>query len=159
MVEPIIDTSLALDKKIFSHRASDLITKEVYQKMQYGLKVHSILEHIDFKNYHSCGDEKIDEAILRLLNSPLMQDVDEMKIYKELEFIYTKDDTRYHGVIDLMLEDSQKITIIDYKLSDISNDDYIKQLTGYRDYIKTKTTKPVAVYLYSILTGEIKEIN
>ena len=158
-VKPFLNTATPISETSYSHKTNSLISKESYQNMKYGTKIHSILEHIDFKNYHPCQDKIIDDAINGLLKSSLMQNLKDAKIYKEFEFIYTKDNTKYHGIIDLMLEDEDSLIIIDYKLSDISNDDYLKQLMGYRDYIKTKTTKDVKVYLYSILTGEIKEIN
>lgn len=39
------------------------------------------------------------------------------------------------------------------------NGDYEKQLEGYRHYIELITGKPVHIYLYSILNGNVKEIN
>ena len=52
-------------------------------------------------------------------------------IYQELEFFFTKDDKEYHGIMDLMLEYDDEIKIIDYKLKNIDDDAYIKQLKKY----------------------------
>ena len=125
--------------------------------MNFGVKIHKVLEYVDFKNFKSTGDNFIDSKITKLLNSPIMKDIGECNIYKELEFIYNND-TEYHGIIDLMLEHKEYINIIDYKLKDVSSDDYINQLKGYRDYVSKKTTKPINLYLYSIIDGNIKEI-
>ena len=58
-----------------------------------------------------------------------------------------------------MLEYENNIDIIDYKLSDISDQNYKKQLKGYKDYIEAKTHKQAKTYLYSISQDLIKEIN
>ena len=57
-----------------------------------------------------------------------------------------------------MLEYSDKIYIIDYKLSDISDEKYIDQLKGYKKYIEKISNKKVSTYLYSILKENIEEI-
>ena len=48
--------------------------------------------------------------------------------------------------------------IIDYKLKNINEEDYVKQLHVYSDYVKNITKKDVKLYLYSILEKSIKEI-
>ena len=57
-----------------------------------------------------------------------------------------------------MIEDKQNIYIIDYKLKNIKDENYIKQISGYKEYIKTKTNKNVKTYLYSILDKTLEEI-
>ena len=63
-----------------------------------------------------------------------------------------------HGIIDLMLEYDDEVKIIDYKLNNINDDEYLLQLSGYKKYIEDKTKKNVNIYLYSILKGELKEL-
>ena len=58
-----------------------------------------------------------------------------------------------------MLEYDEYIDIIDYKLRNIDDDNYLKQLQGYQEYIMKKTNKEVNLYLYSILTKEMKKIS
>ena len=41
--------------------------------------------------------------------------------------------------------------IIDYKLKNIDDENYDKQLNGYRSFLKKKTKKEVDCYLYSIM--------
>ena len=57
-----------------------------------------------------------------------------------------------------MLEYDDHIDIIDYKLKSISNEDYKKQLEGYREYINSTSNKKVSTYLYSIIDEKIEEI-
>ena len=56
----------------------------------------------------------------------------------------------------LMYED--KIFIVDYKLKNIDDEAYIKQLSVYYDYVKSISDKDVKLYLYSILDNKVKEI-
>jgi ATP-dependent exoDNAse (exonuclease V) beta subunit len=65
----------------------------------------------------------------------------------------------YHGIIDLMLEYKDHIDIYDYKLKNILDDAYAKQLSGYKKYIENKMKKPVNTYLYSIFDKKIRKID
>ena len=76
--------------------------------------------------------------------------------YKEYEFLYEEDNNQYHGIIDLMFEYENYFDIIDYKLSNIDDENYINQLNGYKKYIESITNKKVNIYLYSILKNEIR---
>jgi hypothetical protein len=57
-----------------------------------------------------------------------------------------------------MLEYDDHIDIIDYKLKNTVDENYIKQLNGYKEYINSISNKPVNTYLYSIIDEEIKEV-
>ena len=79
------------------------------------------------------------------------------KMYKEYEFLYKIDNLVNHGIIDLLIEDDDKYIIIDYKLKNISDSLYDKQLNGYREYITNKTGKKCLCYLYSIIDEKYRE--
>ena len=98
------------------------------------------------------------EKIDKLVNSDLFKNIKDAKIYKEYEFIYVKDDTKYHGIIDLMLEYDDHIDIIDYKLKNVDDDKYILQLKGYQEFVRSNSGKPVSLYLYSIIDSVILKI-
>ena len=57
-----------------------------------------------------------------------------------------------------MLEYANHIDIIDYKLKNIEDENYIKQLTGYKNYIENISGKPVNIYLYSILDEKYQKL-
>ena len=57
-----------------------------------------------------------------------------------------------------MLEYEDKIDIIDYKLNNIKDDNYLKQLNGYKEYIEHISNKKVNIYLYSIIDEEFSQI-
>ena len=72
---------------------------------------------------------------------------------------YDNETSEKTGVIDLMLEYNDHIDIIDYKLKNIADNAYKKQLNGYKEYIKNKTHKQVDTYLYSLLDRTLTKID
>ena len=150
-----------VEEKSFSKKMSQIINTDTYNNIQLGLKFHETLEYIDLKNYDSnlIPDKFISSKISNFLSQPILLNIKEANIYQEHEFIYEDNNNIYHGIIDLMLEYQDHIDIIDYKLSNIEDTNYLKQLTGYKNYINSKTNKNVNIYLYSILTNELKKLN
>ena len=126
--------------------------------MKFGLKVHETLEYLDFKNPNLdlIDDSFIKGKIEKFLSHPLLSNLENANIYKEYEFIYNDDKAEYHGIIDLMIEYEDKIDIIDYKLNNIKDENYLKQLNGYKDYISKISNKEINIYLYSVI-GETRE--
>ena len=128
--------------------------------MNYGTKIHEYLELIDYKNPNLSliEDNFIKTKIEKFLNNSLLENIKDSNIYHEYEFFYEKDNTNYHGIIDLMLEYDSHIDIIDFKLKNVVDENYKNQLNGYKNYIESITNKKVNTYLYSILNEDIKEI-
>jgi len=125
--------------------------------MVFGTYMHYLFEVFDFKNEdYSFVDDKYKKYLEMFLNSG----VDfSGKIYKEYEFIYEEDNVTNHGIIDLMFEYDDYIRIVDYKLKNIDDENYNKQLLGYKNYVEKKTGKDVIISLYSIINGTLKELN
>lgn len=142
------------ENKTFSKKDIHIVTKEEEDKLLYGRLIHELFECTDFNNLDNLSDnnKKIIERFLEKV------DISHANIYKEYEFIYDEDNTTYHGIIDLMLEYQDNIKIIDYKLKNINDDAYIKQLTGYKDYIEKLFNKKTSIYLYSITLNTLEEI-
>jgi len=78
--------------------------------------------------------------------------------HKEYEFIYEEEEIEKHGIIDLLLEYEDHFDIIDYKLKNIDDENYDKQLNGYKKYIQSISNKQVNCYLYSILDSKYRVI-
>ena len=57
-----------------------------------------------------------------------------------------------------MIETDTRLLVIDYKLSNINDKAYIKQVSSYKDYLKSVSKKEVLGYLYSIKQGIFKEV-
>ena len=149
-----------INKLSYSKKSNDLPTITEIKNMKYGELIHEYLEYIDFKNPEL---ELIDDSFARniisnFLKSELMNNIKNANIYKEHEFIYNKDNIEYHGIIDLMLEYSTHIDIIDYKLKNTTDSEYIKQLNGYKEYIEMISRKEVNIYLYGLLEGKLISI-
>lgn len=142
------------ENKTFSKKDIHIVTKEEEDKLLYGRLIHELFECTDFNNLDNLSDnnKKIIERFLEKV------DISHANIYKEYEFIYDEDNTTYHGIIDLMLEYQDNIKIIDYKLKNINDEAYIKQLNGYKDYIEKLFNKKTSIYLYSITLNTLEEI-
>ena len=143
----------------FSKKANTLFTKEDQKNIEIGLEIHQILENLDF---HNPSFELIENEFYRNKVKSFYQslkNINQAKIYQEYEFIYTDRDTRFHGIIDLMLEYDDHIDIVDYKLKNTDDSAYKKQLNGYKNYIMTKTEKKVNIYLYSLLDEQLTRLD
>ncbi len=154
-------TKEAITTSAFSKKINSITTKEEKKNISLGLKIHSILEYIDFKNFKNedIPDPFIANLIEKMLQNKLFENINEANIFQEYEFVYTEEEKQYHGIIDLMLEYPDHIDIIDYKLNNILDDAYLKQLNGYKHYIETIAKKKVNTYLFSILSSELKKLN
>lgn len=120
--------------------------------MNMGTDIHEFIEYYDF-NSKEVGKYK--HIIDLIKKSPLFKciyDNEAINIYKEYEFLYQEK----HGIIDLLIELKDKYVIVDYKTKNIDDINYDKQVSGYIEYIKSITNKPVEGYLYSLVTGNYR---
>ena len=138
-----------LNESRFSKVTNKLITKDEYNNMKEGIKLHYIFETEDFKTSNNPY----------ILNFVKHINLNYINCFKEYEFIYEIDNEIKHGFIDLMLEYEEDIDIIDYKMKNITDENYLKQLNGYKDYIESLTKKKVNIYLYSILDNNLQKLN
>ena len=143
----------------FSKSSSKVFTKDEKDKMEFGTKMHYYLETLDLQNPDlSDITSPYKEKIESFLKTDLLKNLDNAKIYQEYEFIDDDDTEEKHGIIDLMIEYPDYIDIIDYKLKNINDEAYVKQLSGYKDYINSISNKKVNLYLYSIMDEKYQEI-
>ncbi len=149
------------ERKRFSKDLPELLSKETVANMKFGTKVHEILEFTDFAHYDASLIENrfIRSKVEALVYSDFMRDVDKAKVFHEYEFVYEDAGTTYHGSIDLMLEYENHIDIVDYKLKNTSDEHYLAQLAGYKNYIETISNKPVHTYLYSIIDENVVSLD
>ncbi len=160
----IINNDIKIERTLkeeshYSKSNNKLIDIDTKEKMEFGTNIHYYLETIDLKNPNLDGiSDMYKEKILNFLNCDLLKDIKTAKIYQEYEFIYENDNEIKNGVIDLLIEYSDHFDIIDYKLKNIHDDAYIKQLKGYQEYVRKISDKKVNIYLYSIMDGVYKII-
>ncbi|MBR3362892.1 MAG: UvrD-helicase domain-containing protein [Bacilli bacterium] len=141
----------------FSKNVHDLYSSSVRENIDFGLLMHRIFEYIDFKNpnYEGLTSYQI-KKVEAFINTGILSGFKE--VYKEYEFLYEEDGKQMHGIIDLLIFYGDRYAIVDYKLKDISDEAYYKQLNGYRDYIERITSKPVDIYLYSIVDEVLEKL-
>lgn len=148
-------------KKHISHEIEDLIDEATAKKLEFGTRLHEIFEIIDFNNINvEYLTDKEKEMVNKILSLDIFENIQKGKVYKELEFVYDKDGQSYHGIIDLLVEYNDHFDIIDYKLNDIDNPEYIDQLNDYYNYIKnvTNTNKCINMYLVSLIQARREEV-
>lgn len=148
-------------EKHYSKDSLHLITKEEQETMDYGTRVHEILETIDFTNptpVLTLLPSSLQEKINLFLSTPIIKENLSSKMYKEYEFTYLIDNTYSHGIIDLLIEKDSEMIIVDYKLKNIADQAYDQQLNGYRSIIEEKTNKKVSCYLYSIMDNTFRKV-
>lgn len=151
---------LEKEQSHFSKSNTGLITKEQKEVMELGTKLHYIMETLDFINPNlNSIEDKYQKYITRFLESDLLKDIKNGKVYKEYEFIEKDDNNVKTGIIDLMIEYSDHIDIIDYKLKNINDSDYNKQLLGYKKYIEKLINKKTNIYLYSLFDSKYREVS
>lgn len=148
------------DSLIGDHvRASkDLSLDADREMLLLGEKLHFDLELIDFINpdFSFIKDPYELKLIQRFLSLPLIKTLIKPLIYKEYRF--DDDINNKNGIIDCLIIDNNQAFIIDYKLKNIDDDSYIKQLKTYYDYVKCYFNIEPECYLYSIINGIYKKI-
>lgn len=153
---------LEIEKEICEHTrySKDILhlsTKEEIEKMDFGTKVHQVLEQLNFKEPKlEYIPENIRRKVEAFINSSLVKENINGNFYPEYEFVDTNENT--HGIMDLVIEKDEKLIIVDYKLKNIDDENYDKQLNGYRAFLKKKTNKQVECYLYSIIDEIFRKI-
>lgn len=144
--------------KHFSKNNYNLITSEQKKNMYFGTNLHQVFEQIDFLNpdYSHLG-EFYKKKLQAFLTTPLFND-NIINIYKEYEFMYIENDIEMHGIIDLILQYNDHYSIVDYKTKVIDDDQYKKQLVGYKTYLQKVTSMNIDIYIYSILDENLKKL-
>ena len=162
-VKPIEYDSVLLDNKHFSKPMTSLMTQQLRDTLDMGTYMHYVFEITNFNPLNvdtiAVSDE-VKEKVKNFLNEePGKNIINAKRVFKEHEIRFTKDDSLYHGFIDLLVEYDDHFDIIDYKLSNTSSEEYVKQLNGYKDYVEEKYHKKTNIYLYSINKGKFFPIN
>lgn len=124
--------------------------------LRHGTNLHEAMEAMDFKHpdYQGLGHyEK--KAVQAFLSSEAASDIAEADVYPEYGFV---DEDGREGSIDLLLIFKDRIRIVDYKSSDITNPEYEKQVKGYMDFASKLFGKPAEGYLYSLSKAQCRKI-
>ncbi len=142
----------------FSKTTNNLYTKEEQKNIEFGKKMHNILELIEFENPDYSTLNNFEKNIIeKFINTNILKG--NINLYKEYEFIYKEENKDMHGFIDLLIEYPNKYAIIDYKLKNTKDKEYYNQVNGYRKYLQSITTKKIEIYLYSLIDGVLVDLD
>lgn len=157
-VNPVCIPQEEIQEITFSKKTNESLKEEQYRNIIFGKQVHHILEHFDFihPNYNNISPF-VKKKIEKFLESDIWKQ-NPIHIYQEYEFYDIEDEKQMHGIIDLIVEYENEIYLVDYKLKQINNAEYKRQLLGYQNYIKKITSKEVTTYLYSFLDETLEKI-
>ena len=149
-----------IESSRISKEVIEVLSDDEVENLDYGEHLHKIMEMLDFKNIDLNNLNQEDYKIIsNVLTNDLFKNISEAKTYHEHEFIFDKNNKEYHGIIDLLVEYDDHIDIIDYKLANIFHKEYDRQLSIYRDYVKTIIKdKPIRCYLLSLLKNQVREV-
>lgn len=149
-----------IDESHISKSINSIIDSNKKYILEYGTKFHAIMENLDFKNPDiNSIEEEFKDKVIAILSNPLFLNIKDAITYSEYEFVYTKDNIKYHGIIDLLAEYNDHIDIIDYKLSNTDSKEYIRQLSIYKDYVALHSKKLINCYLVSLNQNKIKKVD
>ncbi len=145
----------------YSKSMNSFLEDDIIKLIDYGNYYHQLLEKVDYNNFNESITEfpkELQDSLNTLVNSNLFKSFKNPSFYQEYEFYQEEDNQVHRGIMDLLVIDHFKVTIIDFKLKNIYDEAYIKQLHGYYDFLKDKIDKPISLYLYSIMNKDLKKV-
>lgn len=126
--------------------------------LRKGTHLHLLMEEVNLlnKDVSFIKNDKERELIRKAINNDLFTDIDkDTKIFKEYQFYDKLNDVT--GCVDLLIIYKDKIKIVDYKLKNLDETHYQKQLEVYKDYIE-QVFKTVEIECYLLSIEENKSI-
>ena len=158
-IVPISLKSISISSNLIKkEKASKESAKADEDLLNFGTEVHAILEGLDFtsKDTSKIANPRFKKIADNVLKSPVFKDVTREMV--KPEFRYYDEVNNVTGVIDCLVDKPSEILIVDYKLKNIADEEYEKQLRTYYKYIASISDKPIKMYLLAALTGELKEV-
>jgi ATP-dependent helicase/nuclease subunit A len=149
------DTVLSFEKKAHWRASEDSVgtdTDHIAQIKDLGIHYHRLLELTDFHTKDtSFIQNPHDKGIIdKVLALPVFQHLEDAQIYHE--YGYFDPVLRSTGFIDCLLVRPKNIVIIDYKLKNIAEDAYTRQLSCYAANVsRLFPGRSISCYLVSLL--------
>lgn len=156
--EEIVLRPIPLATRTFSKAPPSLRNAAEKEAMDRGTRFHDEMSRFDFRGPEASLSRlspSLREPVLRLLESEPLRNPSEAVFHPEYEFREETGEGVASGIIDLLIERPGSIDILDYKLKRLDDDAYARQLSGYRDFIRRLTGKPVRTWLVSLTDGTI----
>lgn len=146
-------------QEVVKLRASKQVDQEVEQSvLDFGTELHAYLERMDLstKSLDYVKNRQMKKYVYNVMNSSLFKDIDNNQVRHEYRFY--DEDKNIQGYIDALIIKDNEIDIVDFKLKNIDEEEYDKQLIVYKSYLKKQTNLPIKMYLLAAITGEIREV-
>lgn len=147
-------------------RASKLLPDQVDEAaLAYGTYLHECLFLLDFKtmDVRFIPNEKDRHLIAKIVAMPIFQqwqrEAMDNKITVLKEYGYLDPSTNQTSVIDLLVIQGDKVTILDYKTNDIDDLLYETQVITYATYMKQQGFHVQSLWLLSLVQGKLKKVN
>ncbi|TVP96948.1 MAG: hypothetical protein EA374_00390 [Acholeplasmatales bacterium] len=162
--QPLPSTHHTKQHATFSTVLSDVLRPEAYQDVLKGRQLHGWLEHLDLKQPLQPQLDALSvpassqTLILNLRKLPFFAQLHEATIYQELTLYDASEGTERIGLIDLLVVFANQAYLVDYKLSDVTQDAYKDQIKGYQKVVQSMLNVPVQCYLFSLIRGTVREI-
>lgn len=147
-------------KKRYSKSMNSFLEDDIIKMIDYGNYYHQLIEKVNFNDFDNSIMHypiELQDSLKKLVNSPLFKTFKNPEFFQEYEFYQEKDNQVKRGIIDLMVIDDDRVSVIDFKLRNIDDEAYQNQLFGYYDFLKDKVNKPIDLYLYSIMNKNLKK--
>ncbi len=143
------------EKEINKKSSKNISLDSSLSALNYGTKIHFIMNYIDFNNPDFSKLNNYEkEVVQKFFNSELFLKIKDGTIYKEYQF----EEDNVIGIIDLFSIFEDKIMLVDYKLKNLDDEEYNKQIKIYASYLNHVFNKEVEAYLYSLIDGTFIEI-
>ena len=140
-------------------RASKTASEDVDDNvLDFGTELHYYLEHLNLEsdNLDYIKNRQMRKYVYNVKNSFLFKGVSNSQVRHEYHFYDSS--SGLEGYIDALIIKEDEIDIVDFKLKNIEDEEYDRQLKIYKSYIEKHTTKPIKMYLLAAITGEVREV-
>ena len=140
-------------------RASKEINDDVDTAvLDLGNELHAYLEGLDFENddLSYITNPRMKKYVYNIRHSNLFKGIKNEQIRHEFPFY--DEINNVSGYIDALIIKDDEIDIIDFKLRNIDEVEYDKQLRTYKRYVVQNTNLPIKMYLLAAITGEVREV-
>jgi ATP-dependent exoDNAse (exonuclease V) beta subunit len=150
---------------VLPKRASKAMDDESEEgALAYGTYLHECMFLLDFKTLDtsfiaSKTDRKMIDVLLKqpyFIDLSKQEQLGRVTILKEYAYIDAV--TGQQGIIDLLIIEEGKATIIDYKTTNIDDPAYLQQLKSYQQYIQSRGLKIKMMYLISLTKSQMKQV-
>ena len=140
-------------------RASKSVNEEIDPDLlDFGTELHAYLENFNLENksLDYVKNRQMKKYVYNVMHSSLFDGVKNNEVLHEYRFF--DEESGIEGYIDALIVKENEIDIVDFKLKNIDEKEYDRQLRIYKSFLARQTKLPIKMYLLAAMTGEIREV-